>query len=73
VTFERIVESRDSSDALGIDDEQSRTLTAHLAAEDQVDVEFELVALQRGPIEVRHAPHLLADDSRSVVERRRLR
>jgi hypothetical protein len=58
--------------SLRVDDEQPRALPAYLAAEDQVDVELELVALERGPIQVGHAPDLLADDPRRVVERRRL-
>src|SRR5205807_9321264 len=58
--------------ALRVDDEEPRELAAHLAADDEVDVELELVALQRGAVHVRHPPHLLADDARGVVERGRL-
>src|SRR5205085_6669441 len=39
----------------------------------EVDVELELVALQRHAVQVRHAAHFFADDARGVVERRRLR
>ena len=54
------------------DDEEARRLAAHLAAEDQVDVELELVALQCRAIQVRHAPHFLADDACGVVDHARI-
>src|SRR5207249_145774 len=58
--------------ALRVDDEEARALAAHLAADDEVHVELELVALQRSAVHVRHAPYLVADDARGVVERGRL-
>ena len=59
--------------ALRVDQEQARRLAAYLAAQDQVHVELEVVALERGAVHVGDAADLLADDARGVVERRRLR
>ena len=59
--------------ALRVDQVQAGLLAAHLAAEQQVDVEAEAVALERGAVDLRHPPDALADDPRGVVERARLR
>src|ERR1700687_2559295 len=56
----------------GVDDEETGRLPAHLPAQHEIDVELEVVALERVAVHVGHAPHLLADHPGRVVERRGL-
>jgi len=56
----------------GVDDEETGRLPAHLPAQHEIDVELEVVALERVAVHVGHPPHLLADHPGRVVERRGL-
>ena len=56
---------------LRVDHVQIVRLVPDLAAQDKVDVEAVVVALQSGPVEVRHLAHLVAHHAGGVIQRRR--
>ena len=59
--------------ALRVDEVERRLFAADLAAEQQVDVEAEVVPLERRAIDLGHPPHALADDAGGVIHRAGLR
>jgi len=55
--------------SLRIDQIEVRILAANLAAEEEVNVEAERVALEGGAIDIRNAAHAVTDDAGGIVKR----
>src|SRR5271156_774497 len=55
--------------SLGIDQVQIRLLAANLAAQQQVNIEAEGIALEGGAVNVGNPPHAVSHDAGGIVER----